>query len=310
MIRQFKQSNSDEGVLMLDYPAARAVAMVVQTGSFDGAARALGVTPSAISQRVRALEERLGTVLIERASPCRATTAGDALCRHIELVGLAERDLMAQLPASAFETDRVTVSVAVNSDSLATWVLPALVGFARDADILLDIAVDDEDHTTDWLKSGRVVAALTAVAKPVQGCKSIALGSLRYHATASPDFMQRFFAEGVTLSALARAPALTFNHKDQLQQEWVQSVFGQRLAPPTHWLPSTQGFVMAALQGLGWGMNPAPLVQDHLRSGQLVELITGTPFDRSLFWQINRRAAEPLQPLSAALRRYAREALV
>ncbi len=294
---------------MLDYPAARAVAMVVQTGSFEGAARALGVTPSAISQRVRALEERLGTVLIERASPCRATAAGDALCRHIELVGLAERDLMAQLPASAYQTDRVTLSVAVNSDSLATWVLPALAGFARDADILLDIAVDDEDHTTDWLKSGRVVAALTAVAKPVQGCKSIALGSLRYHATASPGFMRRFFSDGVTLSSLARAPALTFNQKDQLQNEWVQAVFGQRLAPPTHWLPSTQGFVTAALQGLGWGMNPASLVQDHLRAGHLVELIGDTPFDRPLFWQINRRAAEPLQALSDALRHHARKAL-
>jgi LysR family transcriptional regulator, chromosome initiation inhibitor len=295
---------------MLDYPAARAVAMVVQTGSFEGAARALGVTPSAISQRVRALEERLGTVLIERASPCRATAAGDALCRHIELVGLAERDLMAHLPANAYETDRVTLSVAVNSDSLATWVLPALAGFARDADILLDIAVDDEDHTTDWLKSGRVVAALTAVAKPVQGCKSIALGRLRYHATASPSFMQRFFSDGVTLAAMARAPALTFNQKDQLQQEWVKTVFGQRLALPTHWLPSTQGFVTASVQGLGWGMNPALLVQDHLRAGQLVELIADTAFDRPLFWQINRRAAEPLRALSDALRHHAREALV
>ena len=294
---------------MLDYPAARAVAMVVQTGSFEGAARALGVTPSAISQRVRALEDRLGTVLIERASPCRATAAGDALCRHIELVGLAERDLMAQLPASACQTDRVTLSVAVNSDSLATWVLPALAGFARDADILLDIAVDAEDHTTAWLKSGRVVAALTAVAKPVPGCKSIALGSLRYHATASPGFVQRFFSDGVTLAALAHAPALTFNQKDQLQNEWVQAVFGQRLAPPTHWLPSTQGFVTAVVQGLGWGMNPASLVQEHLRSGQLVELIADTAFDRPLFWQINRRAAQPLRALSDALRRHAREAL-
>ena len=295
---------------MLDYPAARAVAMVVQTGSFDGAARALGVTASAISQRVRALEERLGTVLIERASPCRATAAGAALCRHIELVGLAERDLMAQLPASAPETDRVSLSVAVNSDSLATWVLPALTDYARDAGILLDIAVDDEDHTTDWLKSGRVVAALTSVGKPVQGCKSIALGSLRYHATASPAFMKRYFADGVSLEVLARAPALTFNQKDQLQQEWVQAVFGQRLAPPTHWLPSTQGFVTAAMQGLGWGMNPVHLVQDHLRSGQLLELIADTPFDRPLFWQITRRAAAPLQGLSATLRRYARNALV
>ena len=295
---------------MLDYPAARAVAMVVQTGSFDGAARALGVTPSAISQRVRALEDRLGTVLIDRTSPCRATAAGAALCRHIELVGLAERDLMAQFPASATATDRVTLSVAVNSDSLATWVLPALTEYARDGGILLDIAVDDEDHTTDWLTSGRVVAALTSVAKPVQGCTATALGSLRYHATASPGFMQRHFADGVSLGTLARAPALTFNHKDQLQLAWVHSVFGQRLAPPTHWLPSTQGFVTAALDGLGWGMNPLPLVQDHLRTGRLQELIPGTPLDRPLFWQINRRAAEPLQSLSSTVRRHARAVLV
>ena len=214
---------------------------------------------------------------------------------------------VAQIPGDSFHLG--AGSVAVNSDSLATWVLPALAGFARDADILLDIAVDDEDHTTDWLKSGRVVAALTAVAKPVQGCKSIPLGSLRYHATASPGFVQRFFSDGVTLSALARAPVLTFNQKDQLQNQWVQAVFGQRLAPPTHWLPSTQGFVTAAVQGLGWGMNPASLVQDHLRSGQLVELIADTPFDRPLFWQINRRAAQPLRALSDALRRHAREVL-
>ena len=114
---------------MIDYPAARAVAMVVQTGSFDAAARALGVTPSAISQRVRALEERLGAVLIERTSPCRATPAGAALCRHVELVGLAERDLMALFPTSAPNADRVTLSVALNSDSLATWALPALIDY-------------------------------------------------------------------------------------------------------------------------------------------------------------------------------------
>ena len=295
---------------MLDYPAARAVAMVIQTGSFDGAARALGVTPSAISQRVRQLENRLGTVLIDRASPCRATAAGSALCRHIELVGLAERDLMAQFPTSSATTDRVTLSVAVNSDSLATWVLPALIAYAREGDILLDIAVDDEDHTTDWLTSGRVVAALTSVAKPVQGCTVTALGHLRYHATASPAFVQHHFAQGVTPATLGHAPALTFNHKDQLQQLWAQSVLGQRLALPTHWLPSSQGFVTAALDGLGWGMNPLPLVQDHLHTGRLTELIPGTPLDRPLFWQINRRAADPLRGLSATLRRHARATLV
>jgi len=295
---------------MIDYPAARAVALVVQTGSFDAAARALHVTPSAISQRVRALEERLGVVLIERASPCRATTAGAALCRHMELVGLAERDLLAQFPGSADGAARVTLSIAVNSDSVATWLLPVLCEHARDDGYLLDLAIDDEDHTADWLKAGRVVAAVTSLDKPVPGCKVTPLGRLRYHATASPDFMARYLGAGVTPEALAQAPALTFNQKDQLQQDWLRAVFGHSLPIQTHWLPSTQGFVTAALSGLGWGMNPAMLVRPHLEAGRLVELIPGAVFDRPLFWQINRRVAGRLEGLTSALRRHARGVLV
>ena len=295
---------------MLDYPAARAVALIVQTGSFEAAAKALHVTPSAISQRVRGLEERLGTVLIERGTPCRATQAGAALCRHMELVALAERDLLALIPGSTPSSGPVTVSIAVNSDSLATWFLPAICDHARAEGLLLDIAVDDEDHTADWLKAGRVAAAVTTLEKPVPGCNSVQLGALRYHATASPDFMAQHFADGVTLPALALAPALTFNQKDQLQQDWLRARFGRNVAGPTHWLPSTEGFVTAALAGLGWGMNPAILVQEHLASGQLVELVPGAVFDRPLYWQINRRMAKHLDALTQALRAHARAVLV
>jgi LysR family transcriptional regulator (chromosome initiation inhibitor) len=295
---------------MIDYPAARAVALVVQTGSFEAAAKALHVTPSAISQRVRGLEERLGAVLIERATPCRATEAGAALCRHMELVGLAERDLLAQFPASKSDAGRVTLSIAVNADSLATWFLPAICDFARDDGLLLDIAIDDEDHTADWLKAGRVVAAVTALEKPVPGCRSVALGRMRYHATASPAYMTQHFADGVSETALAHAPVLTFNQKDQLQQDWLRARFGYGVVGPAHWLPATEGFVTAALAGLGWGMNPALLVAEHLAAGRLVELIPGTELDRPLYWQINRRAAGHLEGVTAALRAYARRVLV
>ena len=113
--------------------------------------------------------------------------------------------------------------------------------------------------------------------------------------------MQRFFADGVNASALARAPALTFNHKDQLQQGWLRAHFGGSIAGPVHWLPSTEGFVTAALSGLGWGMNPALLVAKHLASGRLVELIPGAVFDRPLFWQINRRVTGHLEGLTGRL---------
>jgi LysR family transcriptional regulator (chromosome initiation inhibitor) len=286
---------------MLDYPAARAVAMIVRTGSFEGAARALNVTPSAISQRVKQLEERLGTVLVERGVPCTATERGAWLCRHLEHVGMLEKGLMQHLPGladPAAPAERVTLNVATNADSLGTWFVPAASAFAQQSGYLLNIAVDDEDHTAEWLRRGRVLAAVTSLAKPVPGCQVRPLGGLRYHATASPAYLARHFPAGVTPEALADAPALTFNQKDRLQQQWLRKTLGRAVAHPTHWLPSTHGFVEATLAGMGWALNPALLVSGHLESGRLLELVPGAVLDVPLFWQVNRLAANQLSALT------------
>ncbi|RYE55642.1 MAG: LysR family transcriptional regulator ArgP, partial [Hyphomicrobiales bacterium] len=286
---------------MIDYPAAVAVATVVRTGSFEKAARALNVTPSAISQRVRQLEERLGTVLIVRGTPCTATEKGAWLCRHMELVGMLEGELLQQLPELGGAAGAVTLDIAVNSDSLGTWFLPAAAAFSKRGGALLNITVDDQDHTDDWLRRGKVLAAVTSLAEPVIGCKVTPLGKLRYHATASPEFMAQYFAGEVEAGALRRAPALTFSQKDTLQLDWTAKMFGLADGVPTHWLPSTQGFVEACLLGMGWALNPAQLVEEHLASGRLVELVPGATLDVDLYWQVSRLAAEQFQPLTQAV---------
>ena len=297
---------------MLDYPSLRALAAVIRTGSFEKAARALGVTPSAVSQRVRHLEERVGTVLVERGQPCVATEKGSWLCQHMDQVGLLEAELFGRLPALSGEGEgaaRATLPIATNADSLGTWFLPALARFSQASEHLLDIAVDDQDHTADWLRRGRVLAAVTALERPVPGCRVRRLGALRYIATASPAFMARHFPRGVTPDALALAPALTFNRKDRLQSAWIAANFGADLEHPTHGLPSTQGFVEACRLGLGWGLNPVSLVREPLAAGQLVELLPGRFFDTPLFWQVNRLAADRLEPLTQAVVETARRNL-
>lgn len=304
---------SSAGVLMLDYPSMRAVALVAQTGSFEKAAQVLCVTPSAVSQRIKQLEERLGVVLIVRGNPCVATEKGEWLCRHMDHVGMLESELFRQLPALAqagSAQERVTLNIATNADSLGTWFLDAVSKFTGGSDYLVNIAVDDQDHTVEWLRGGRVLAAVTAHAKPVQGCRVTALGVLRYHATASPDFMARHFAGGVTPAALARAPGLTFNQKDRLQASWIRQALGEEVSYPTHWLPSTDGFVKASLSGMGWGLNPVQLVGEHLREGRLVEVVPGTPLDIPLYWQVNRLAAERLGGLTADVVATARTVLL
>jgi LysR family transcriptional regulator, chromosome initiation inhibitor len=298
---------------MLDYASLAAVAAVVQEGSFERAARTLNVTPSAISQRVKLLEERLGSVLIVRGQPCRATEAGLLLCRHAEQVNMLEHDLRKSLPQISKNGEaggpHVTFRIAVNADSLGSWFIDAMATFTNSEHALLDIAVDDQQHTIEWLRSGEVLAAVTSNSRPVQGCDSTPLGRLRYVAVASPAYMARYFADGVSATTLASAPCLTFNRKDQLQAEWVRRVCRRALDTPKHWMPSTQGFTDASVAGIGWGMNPVQMVQKQLREGTLVELVPGRTIVVPLYWQHTRLQVPMLDRLTKAVVTTARKAL-
>ena len=288
---------------MIDYAQLAAVAAVIRTGGFDKAAQQLNVTPSAISQRVKALEERLGTVLVVRGQPCVATTAGARLCRHAEDVGLLESLLRADLGDLLPDAAAPTLRLAVNADSLATWFISAM---AATEGLLFDLVLDDQDHSADWLRKGEVSAAVTANPAPVQGCGSRPLGALRYVATASPEFIRRWFPDGLTPEALARAPCLRFDAKDQLQSRWIEQTLDQSIASPTHWLPSSQAFVDGALAGLGWGMNPEVLVRDHLTTGRLILLAPDSPLDVPLYWQWPRAIEAGLAKVTSAVMTAAR----
>jgi len=288
----------------MDYSLVAAVAAVVREGSFERAAQALHVSASAVSQRVKLLEQRLGQVLVVRGQPCTATPAGSALCRHAEQVAMLEAELRRHVPALARDDEspaRPTLRLAVNADSLATWFIAAAAAFCESEGALLDLRLEDQDHTAEQLRQGEVAAAVTALAAPVQGCRSVPLGRMRYLATASPAFVARHLAAGADAQALARAPCLTFNQKDRLQDQWLEAQFGAVPPPPRHWLPASQAFVDAALAGMGWGMNPAALVQGLVADGRLVELRPGRALHVALHWQHPRHAPPMLQRLTDAV---------
>ncbi|ACI51179.1 transcriptional regulator, ArgP, LysR family [Gluconacetobacter diazotrophicus PA1 5] len=286
---------------MLDYAALSAVASVAREGSFERAASALGVTPSAVSQRVRALEDRLGAILIVRGQPCTPTAIGARLCAHVDRVRLLEGEMASALPALAgqgAEAGPPTIRVAVNADSLATWFIPAVASFAGRGDRLVDLVIAGEDHTAERLRSGDVLAAVTTDRTPVQGCRTVPLGALRYAAAASPSFMAAWFAGGVDAAALARAPVLRFDRRDHLHERWARAALGTAPDAPTHWIPSAHGFVDAALAGLGWCVNPLPMVAEHLAAGRLVGLAAGRYLDVPLYWQHARIGTRLLDALT------------
>lgn len=292
---------------MHDPDQLAALAAVLRLGSFEAAAAALGVTPPAISQRIRALEERMGSVLVERSQPARATGPGARLARHFEAVRLLEAELAADLGQPEDSAARPVLRLAVNADSLATWFLPALAAVPG---LLYDLVIDDQDHSATWLRRGEVMGAVTAHARPVQGCDAHPLGRLRYVATASPGFAAQWFPQGVTAAALAAAPALVFDARDRMQHDWAQAAVGRAVALPVHRMGSSEAFVTGTCLGLGWAMNPEVLVAGHVAAGRLVVLRPDLPQDVALHWQAVRLAAGPLAPLTRAIRRAAAAVLL
>lgn len=250
---------------------------VVSSGSFEAAARALHVTPSAVSQRIKALESAVGQVLVRRAKPCVATPAGEALVRFAGQVELLEREALAQA------RDGARVAIVVNADSLDTWFLPALAAVPGPA---YELHTDDQDYTADLLRSGTAMAAVTAEHVAVQGCRLEPLGAMRYLPVGRGDL---------------DSPMIVYNRKDKLQHRFLASV-RHRTDAPIHYVPATAAFVEAIRLGLGWGMVPEQRALPDISAGHYRQLFPDGFLDVPLYWQYWKIESAVLTDLTAAVR--------
>ena len=153
--------------MQLDLEQLRTLRAVVERGTLDAAAAALHVTPSAVSQRLKALETAAGAVLLVRSKPARPTGAGEAVLRLARQVELLAADTRAELAGDA-ALGPGRLGVAVNADSLATWFLPAIAPLA--GEVAVELHREDEANTVRLLRAGTVVAAITYDPTPVAGC--------------------------------------------------------------------------------------------------------------------------------------------
>ncbi|BCW69375.1 ArgP/LysG family DNA-binding transcriptional regulator [Arthrobacter sp. NicSoilB8] len=281
---------------------ARTLAAIVTHGSFDAAAAHLSVTPSAISQRIRALEAAVGRPVLTRARPAGLTESGQAVVRFARQLELLSADLAGELQPDE-PHGRTRLTLVINSDSLHTWALAGLA--AASGTIQLEILREDQEHSLDLLRAGAAAAAITETATPVPGCSSRKLGIMRYLPVCAPDFARRWFAPGVTAAALATAPVLVYDRKDDLQDRWLRRL-RVSLQPPRHYVPASQEFGDAIRWGMGWGMMPEIEIGEDLANGTLEILAPRAHVDVALYWQQWRRGSAALTEVADAVQAAAR----
>ena len=276
---------------------------IVDTGTFDAAARRLHVTPSAVSQRVKALEAELGQVVVVRTTPCRPTSAGEALVRLARQQSLLESEALASLATDG--RPRSDLPIVVNADSMSTWFGAVLAEAAAWDDVVLRLRVEDQDHSARLLRSGEVLGAVTSDPTPVQGCSTEPLVTMRYLPAATPRLLERHRGgRGIDWAAM---PLVRFNEKDDIQQR-ILDRHGVTGAPPTHEVPDGGGFVAAVRSGLGWGALLTTQLAPLLDSGELVRLGARDHVDVQLYWQRWRLPSAQLERLSDTVRRDAARA--
>jgi LysR family transcriptional regulator (chromosome initiation inhibitor) len=265
----------------IDAQLAATVAAAIDEGSFDAAARRLHITPSAVSQRIKAVEQQLGRVVVVRSRPVRATEAGEALVRLARQVELLEHDAVAAfgLGDGDGSARRIRVPLAVNADSMATWFLAPIARVARQHPVDVDLHRDDQNYTARLLESGEVMAAVTSESEPVGGSLVTPLGVLEYRPMAAADHMARWFGSGVTEDALRLAPFVDFDRRDTLQHDWLRGRGVDPWSVPRHYVPASNDFALAVRLGLGWGLIPVPQATE-----ELIDL-GGPPTRVPLYWQ-------------------------
>ncbi len=284
----------------------RTFVAVLEAGTFDAAATLLHVSASAVSQRIKAMEQVAGQVLLQRTTPISPTPAGSVVHKLARQLRQLEADAAAELGLGGGPD---TMAIVANADSLATWFLDALLLVPGQARMGFEILREDEQHSVALLRSGEVMAAVTATAEPVQGCTVVSLGSMDYRAVASADFAGTWFPNGFSPELLAVAPVLQFDRTDTLQNNFFDAVAGTALNGPAHFIPDTIQFGEAVKRGFGWGLMPEAHCGQGLRDGTLVELVPGYVSRIPLYWQRWKIQSAALDLLTEAVRQAAAAAL-
>jgi len=292
----------------VDYKLLKALDAVVTEQSFERAAQRLFITQSAVSQRIKSLEKLFGEPLLIRSSPLQSSELGRLLLGHYQRVLQLETELNQQLKLKSNQAQ--LLPLAVNADSLASWLITALQPILQQQNVQLNLFVQDESTTWERMRSGEALACISSKPQAISGSDSHFLGYMEYVCVASPDFIDRFFSQGVNRETLQHAPAISFDQHDDMHLDFLRDHYQLAMGQyPCHTIRSSEAFVDLSLASGAYSFNTEFSVKAHLQSGRLIDILPDKKVRVPLYWHCWQLGGALMQQLSEQVIDYAREVL-
>jgi LysR family transcriptional regulator (chromosome initiation inhibitor) len=267
-----------------DYKLLAALAEVIDLQSFELAANKLYISQSAISQRIKSLEEFVGQPVIIRSQPLELTAAGEQLVSHYKKITQLEDELTPILSPEQ-PSKPLKISLAINADSIATWFIKAITPVLQNHLVELNLMIEHEERTLDKLRTGEAIGAVSVIEKPLKGYRAFKLGNMEYCLVANKNFKAKYFNEGVNKESLKMAPAISYDHKDDMHVRYIARHFNLAASEYyCHSVRSSEAFVELAKQGVAYCLLPKLQISHELASGELINLLPDKELIETLYW--------------------------
>src|SRR5260370_4464760 len=296
-----------------DFSKLSAFVAVAEHGHFSKAAAQLGISPSTLTQAIRALEEHLGVRLLNRTTrSVSLTTAGEQLLHHMQPVMGAIDDALDAMN-NFRDNPRGTLRLSIVRAAAITIIAPLVPAFLREyPDISLEIVTDDSDadivherldagiRMGEWIEKDMVAVRI--------------FDEYRMVTVASPDYVAKHPAISAPDDLRAHNCIQRRWTKDGAIHSWEFESNGQRsqvLVDGSFVVNDPYLILQAAIDGVGIANLPEMLVAAAISEGKLVPLLRNCEPRMSglfVYYSSRRQVPAPLQAFIAFMRRYRKAA--
>lgn len=260
-------------------PTLQAFMEVAKQKSVHNAAHVLHLTQTAVTQRIRVLETKLGTTLFIRTHRgMRLTQEGEALLRYCQAASELEGEALAKIGGAGI-TSTIQVCITGPTSIMRSRIIPQCLPIMHEFPcLLMYFDITDSEHRVSSLRSGASQFAIIAQEDVAPEMEYKHLRPERYVLVCSSQWKKRKLKDIIQHERI-----IDYDPADQMTFNYLKHFELFDLAKhERHFVNRTESLAMLLTAGLGYGVLSAEFSQTYLDNNQLIVLNSGKIYQHTM----------------------------